>query len=431
MQYIRMMIMLLITVLIIAWVNNNKSRFITVCVIYYVAKVINDIFFVSTIELANAFGFSYQLGDMFTFIMLGVLILDVCANPRIYSNIYTLFLFLLSSLILISTFSGLFSFGFTSEWIGDFRTFYIFLVGILYFARFFKVEDIQEHMKEINIAMWSILIVSSILWVLDIALDFHPLYSQYNGTLSDGGSTMRFVQSYEVLVIAIYALYRIREDIDKKGYIGMAGLAFSMAVILFQHRSVWLAFGLGLIVLFVLERKSISFSRTMLIEIVGSIIAAYLLIALGQGDIVAHIQEAFVLLKNIVTGGSLENTTASTRESIAEAVRSDLTGIAAVIGRPFGYGYGTSIGWQTSPHSGYMRMLGRTGYVGLVIFILFIVTLFINTIRKNIKYLPAFIVCIAAFMYGYDFTWICGLVLGATIRMVTDNSSSGEDTKEL
>lgn len=425
MSILKMVISLMITLLVIIKVNNKKKLIIPVCIFYYFGNVIIDIFLAGApVDLGNVFGIAYQWSDILLLIFVGVILLDIIRNPQIHQTKVNALLAVIIMLILSSMCWGLVNFGPTAQWIGDFRTFFIFVSATIFFVRFDIVKYVHKYIKLIHIFMNSILGIAIILWTLDLVFGFHPLVSQYNATLSDGGSTMRFIQSYQVLGIAIYALYLIRKDIQDKGIIGIRASIFSIAVILFQHRSVWVAFGAGIIIVIFCTCKTKKLSLKLLLQGYLIIVLATVIIFYGSGDITKNIRESFSLFTRVFTGGTLENTTASTRIMVWDAVKADLSGIATVIGRPFGYGYATSIGWENSPHGGYIRILARTGYIGLLIIILGIIYLFIKAYVKNIRYIPEFLICIAVFMYTYDFTWISGVVLGCTITIINKNKTS-------
>ena len=64
MQTVLMAGWLAFTLFLIYKLTADKGKIFIILIFYYLITVVNDIFFMSTIELANAFGFSYQLSDM-------------------------------------------------------------------------------------------------------------------------------------------------------------------------------------------------------------------------------------------------------------------------------------------------------------------------------------------------------------------------------
>lgn len=431
MSIIKMAISLMVTLLIIIKVSNKKELIIPVCILYYIGSVIIDIFMAGApLELGNAFGISYQWGDILLLIPFGVILIDIIKKPKVHKYNANAILTCIIALISLSMISGLVEFGLSSEWIGDFRTFFIFISVSIFFVRFDILKYIHKYIKLINICMDIILAISVILWILDLVFGFHPLMSQYNATLSDGGSTMRFIQPPQVLAIALYALYLIIKNTQENGTIGIRAGLFTIVVILFQHRSVWGALGAGVIVWIFCIYRTKKISLKLLLQGYLIIFLSINMILYSSSDVVENIRNSFTLFTNLLTGASLDNTTANTRFMVWNAVKSDLSGIATIIGRPFGYGYATSIGWETSPHGGYIRILGRAGYVGLMIIILGIIYLFIKAYRKNIRYIPAFLACCATYMYAYDFNWICGVILGCSIIILHKNSDNIRVNKE-
>lgn len=421
MSYIRMCAALLATVWLILFINRKKDRIVPVCVLYYLTKVLLDTFSITgVLEFANGFGFSYQLTDLAIFIFGGLILLDVINKPTVKENIINRFVFLLVLLCMISMFNGISAFGVNAEVIGDIRTVFSFMLGVICFARIFKVEYIREHAIFIHNSMTFVLVFTIIIWGLDIAFGFHPLYSQYNAMLSDGGSTMRFIQPAEVLAIALYTLYLCQRDLMQYKCFKIRSIIFVLVTILFQHRTIWgaLIAGLGIIIVraFWINRPS----KKLIGQIFCIIIIATAIIFVGNGSIAANIKNSAEVILNIFTGGSLENTTANTRVNVWNAVLDDLHGVSKLVGRPFGYGYGRTIGWNTSPHSGYIRLIGRTGFLG--IFALLMLSLFsiVKAAKKGIPFIPEFLFAILAYMYGYDFNWMIGVIFGAVLIILAN-----------
>lgn len=424
MQTVLMAGWLAFTLFLIYKLTADKGKIFIILIFYYLITVVNDIFFMSTIELANAFGFSYQLSDMLAVVMLGTVLIDMLKNPHLKVRLINVFLFFISALLVVSMMNGLSRYGISAEWLGDLRTNSAFLFSVFYFVRFDVCRDAKKYRKLLDSVMTIILVISCILWVLDILIGFHPLLSQYNATLSDGGSTMRFIQSYEVLGIALYALLLLAENLNKEGHFKFRTILFTAAVILFQHRSVWMAYGLGFIVLLLVTIRNAKITKTMFIQSIFLIVFGIIVLSMGNGELLNNISKSFGLLGKMMKGVSIENTTANTRTQVWNAVIEDLTGEALLIGRPYGYGYGRSIGWKTSPHCGFIRFIGRTGYIGAVLAICLLTYVIVKLVLKgrngNAKFLP-YLICVIGFMYGYDYTWLCGVIIGLSCMLVYRN----------
>lgn len=263
MQTVLMAGWLALTLFLIYKVTEDKGKIFVILILYFFITVVNDILFMSTIELANAFGFSYQLSDMLAIVMLCTVLIDLLKNPCLKNNVTNLFLLFISALLVASMVNGLSGYGISAEWMGDLRTNSVFLFSIFYFARFDVLQDAKKYRKLLDSVMTIILAISCTLWALDILIGFHPLLSQFNATLSDGGSTMRFVQPYEVLGIALYALLLLEENLNKKGDLKFRTILFSAAVILFQHRSIWMAWGCGFIVVLLVTMRNTRITRKL------------------------------------------------------------------------------------------------------------------------------------------------------------------------
>lgn len=426
MQTVLMAGWLAFTLFLIYKLTTDKGKIFVILISYFFITVINDIFFMSTIELANAFGFSYQLSDMLALVMLGTVLIDLLKKPCLKRNLINLFLILISALLALSMMSGLSSYGISSEWMGDLRTNSVFLFSAFYFLRFDVYQDAKEYRKLLDSVMTIILVISCVLWGLDIIIGFHPLPSQYNATLSDGGSTMRFIQPYEVLGIALYALLLLEENLNTKGYLKFRTILFSAAVILFQHRSIWMAWGCGFIVVLLITMRNAKITKKLFMQLILLIASCFIVLNMGSGQLIENISKSFEIIGKMMKGIAIENSTANTRTQVWNAVIEDLSGSALLIGRPYGYGYGRSIGWKTSPHSGFIRFIARTGYIGAVLAICLLTFVIVKLIRKNnTRFLP-YLICVIGFMYGYDYTWLCGAVIGLGCTLVYRDCDSLE-----
>ena len=421
MQTVLMAGWLALTLFLIYKVTEDKGKIFVILILYYFITVVNDIFFMSSIELANAFGVSYQLSDMLAIVMLGTVLVDLLKNPYLKNNLTNLFLLLISALLVVSMMNGLSRYGFSAEWMGDLRTNSVFLFSIFYFARFDVFQDAKKYRRLLDSVMIIILAISCVLWALDILIGFHPLPSQYNATLSDGGSTMRFIQSYEVLGIALYALLLLEENMNTEGYLKFRTILFTAAVVLFQHRSVWMAWGCGFIVILLISMKNARITKKLFFQLLLLTVFCFIVLNMGSGQLSENISKSFELIGKMMKGESIEHTTADTRTQVWNAVIEDLSGSALLIGRPYGYGYGRSIGWKTSPHSGFIRFIGRTGCIGAGLAVCLLTFIIVKLIRKgNARFLP-YVICVIGFIYGYDYTWLCGVIIGMGCMLVCRN----------
>lgn len=407
-----------ITIRLIFLVYNKPEKMMPICIIYFFVTVINDIFLMSVLELANAFGVSYQLGDMMMLLFVSPVIIDLFKQHLVKKNINNALLTFFTTLLLFNMIQGLSDFGLTSEWFGDVRTLLRFWGAMIWGKCFFNVAYAKKYMRMLDIVMTIIVIITFVLWGLDLGLGFHPLPSQYYATLSDGGSTMRFIQSYEVFGITLYALYLARKSISYKGLLDIKAIVYLGIVVLFQHRSIWMAMALGIIVIIWSEFTTNKCRAKLLMQIIAVVVGSAAFMMFSQGDLASNISKSWEVFMKLITGKKVENSTATTRTQVWNATLEDLNGISLIAGRPFGYGYAKSIGWQTSPHSGYVRFLARTGYCGFISFLLIGIGALIRTIKK-FQYIPEFVACVIGFMYGYDGTWLCGLIIGIALSIYT------------
>ena len=155
--------------------------------------------------------------------------------------------------------------------------------------------------------------------------------------------------------------------------------------------------------------------RKLFLQVILLIASCFIVLNMGSGQLIENISKSFEIVGKMMNGVAKENSTADTRTQVWNAVIRDLSGSALLIGRPYGYGYARSIGWKTSPHSGFIRFIGRTGYIGAGLAICLLIYVAVKLMLKgrsgNTKFLP-YLVCVIGFMYGYDYTRLCGVVIG-------------------
>ena len=253
---------------------------------------------------------------------------------------------------------------------------------------------------------------------MDLGFDYRPLLSQISGTYSDGGSSMRFIHAGAILVIAIYDLLLMNRDIETKGYVGIWTIILGVEVILFQHRSVWLAWGMGVIVTllstYIREKKHPQLTK----QVLTGGCAGVIVLVLGSGKIVQKFRQIWIVIFGVLNGTIDTNTTLGVRVTGWVSDLKSFSMLEWIFGRPFGSEYDLCFGdAMVSPHNGYVRLLQRTGLIGLSVFLIVLIMILSWCIRNKATCLMASTICILVFMMAYDFTEICGIVIGIGLMM--------------
>ena len=129
--------------------------------------------------------------------------------------------------------------------------------------------------------------------------------------------------------------------------------------------------------------------KKLFLQVILLIASCFIVINMGSGQLIENISKSFEIIGKMMNGVAIENSTADTRTQVWNAVLEDLSRTALLFGRPYGYGYGRSIGWKTSPHSGFIRFIGRTGYIGAGLAICLLIYVVAKlTLSGNAKFLP-------------------------------------------
>lgn len=272
-----------------------------------------------------------------------------------------LWLYLFGLCIISSFILGIFTLNIFETGV-EFRPFFYFLVGTLYFTAFRINKDEWKMIYTIWVSFSTVLfLVASIRWVL---LRFGILL----GDLSTGvDGIIRVLNAGQALFLAqafilIFSNNLKRSNPSKMFY--LLSMCFFSMVVLLQHRSVWVATFVGIIILLLLERN----------------LRTKILLSLGYGTIIGGLLVILLYGKNIssvllsisasaVDPFSGQNTTTWRIESW-QILLSQVSGIKEYLfGTPMGTGYwrvldNVEIGY--APHNFYVQVFLRTGLFGIL-----------------------------------------------------------------
>ena len=413
------LIIILLTIVginLLNWILDKPERMIIILMLNYIKFILVYLFMASTdIEIVSFLGMQIYANDIIMLLMVLVLILGLKKNLRIRRNILVIGLISIIISTFISLFIGMVKYGLTSQFIGDLRTFAYFFITLVYCLRYYDViAKSKLIIKNINVTMNLFIVFSYIIWILDVGFGINNFPGQIGGTLSDGGTTMRFAHPNVVLILAIYTCYLLYYDLSNKGkgVIKPKTLVYAITVIIFQQRTVWVSFLVGLVCVFIILVKNKKIPKIeLIIQIIGIAFIGGAFIILSDSKIVDSILLGLNSFKSISEGTG----TYSTRTTAWYSLLESLNGFEYLIGQPFGRGYSGTIGWGNSPHNGYVQLIMRMGYIGLAWLGILIINLIVKAYNQKEYFVIVVVAIIATFWWGYGFTLEEGALLGYCI----------------
>ena len=317
---------------------------------------------------------------------------------------YKLILFMLvfTSVCLINAIAGLPNFTDTN-WLADMRNNFRFIMPIIYLYWYRDRFEYTLFEKVAKMVLIIAMFYAFLLW---------GLYLGAGLKITPQTNPFRVIGPQQMIVYAYGALFYMFKDlfIDKRYRLSFMTLALSLCVLIDQYRTVWLSFfaGFFMIIFSYMFLKKINRSDLIfVIQMVTIVAVGILFIATNTGELAANINT----LQN--SFGNLEDSSWKTRTDLWKALIGNLNGIEVFIGQPFGSGYDGGIGWKTSPHSGWMEILMRSGIVGTVSIALVLLGCAIKCHESKVKILVrAFVVAQIVFLVGYSFTIDTGFIIG-------------------
>ncbi len=379
--------------------------FIKTCLLYlFEAGTVFTVFTLGGIQI--------HLDDIIMAICFFFVLFQICRPFR--ANRYTASTLLLAVPILISILRGALSWDMSfSIFFANARTYLLFL--FVFYAFYFQTRKTPQSKTSETVSvgyieklMNCVLAYVLVIWVLDLFFGIRNLPGQENGLLSDGGSTFRIIHPQQTLVIAIYTLFCLYQDLYKKRSISPRTVVFSLVIVLLQWRTVVFAFLIAFIFIVIYYCVKRGVSTKLLIEMFAFVVVAFLVSLLGTGEstIGAMIDNLFNSFSSISEGTG----TFLTRTQVWRGIINSLDGVNLFLGRPFGQSLGIS--WAASAHSGYIDYIARMGILGLIGLVVFMLYLIYRAVKQR-KGLMAFI-CFAILLYwiGYGFSLEQGAILG-------------------
>jgi len=385
------------------------------------------------VETANGYLFAFNLAlkvypqDLLFAPMAGVAFLRLMrpgAAVRLPRS-----LLLLIALMLVAFLLGLVKNGTASgvEFRGDFY----YMTGIVYFASFeWSRERIARMLGWLFPVVLMTLLVVCYRWVADATgLDWvEPVWRYMDST----GVALRVINSQQTWMLGVAVILLVYAMASGNSLAGWRFLLplLALAVLVLQHRSVWVAAFLpALLAFFIVRQNQGRLAGRMLV------IAGVTALVLGPLLATGKLSSATSSVADLATKAT--STTEGTfvgRVKGWDALLSQWAGAgprAWVMGEPYGSGFkrpegrsGKEVAY--APHNYYVQFLLRHGLIGLAAFVAFNLYLFRGAIRLADKpydnmtgyAMLGILMSFALFNIPYSPTYTQGLFLGVVLGLV-------------
>lgn len=268
----------------------------------------------------------------------------------------------------------------------------------------------------------TIVIYCFVFWILDLGLGIKIMRVQ-----SDAETTMRLLRPEQTLVVAFFAVYSVYNDLKNniKRYISINSFILIITVILLQHRSVWVALVIGLLyivincsIINIEKRKFIS--KKFLFQILVFVSSIPVILFIFKDT------QLFITLKAGLSGLSgNEGGTLDYRWQLWNGHLQSLNGIEWLIGKPFGSGYYVQLenyAREITPHNGYIHTIIRSGIIGIISIIIFMLALIVKSKKNHLEWGVAICLMMMVFWYPYSYNFYSSIILAFIIKELKNNN---------
>lgn len=321
----------------------------------------------------------------------------------------------------------------------EFRPFFYLWVCTFYFMSFPFDEARAERIFRVFLGFAALIVVLAVLrWLAEAA--GLPIADTWRG--KESAAAFRVVPSGAALVLVnallVVGLMVIREP--QRVWLWVAALGLGGAVILLQHRSVWIAGTIGLLTLVLAFRKRIRIELLRRLGI-GLVFVTFLGVGLvGYGKL----DQVMSSLTSSAASATDTRGTAGGRIYGWQQLLMQVQPSEYVTGKPFGSGYERydypGVRWKATydPHNFYLQTMLRTGVPGLALFLLAYV-LFMprlwrssaaaETGRWTPRLLFALMAAQLAFMVPYQLPYEQGIWIGLAIAAAAGLRQSAREAR--
>lgn len=285
-------------------------------------------------------------------------------------------------LLLFGSFTlGAINYGITSAGV-EFRSYFYFWSGTFYFMSFSYQTISRVRWFELwLLTSFSLLIIAIVRWITD------SLGISTWGIIV-GVTPFRVLNASQAFFIAetfsILLFQGVLQRLTRRQLICL--IAFAPAILLLQHRTVWVTTIASVALIFIRERKSRNRLITMLLSIIviGSIWS--LVIFSEQMDLVwSSLDKSY---SSAVANQDGQGTFFWRVEGWKALLADFNSPVNYLLGQPFGFGYQRIVGNQTidvSPHNYFVQTYLRVGLIGLINLCFIYAIVLFNLFNKKIN----------------------------------------------
>lgn len=231
-------------------------------------------------------------------------------------------------------------------------------------------------------------------------------------TSTDGvEQTGRPLVSGQAALLACFGFFMFQGSTSKgRGKYATLGVIFLLVAVLCQHRSVWAAVGIG-VLLVLLRLRGVALARVVGFTYFGGSILAVLVMSgalNGMADSLTHSFDSMGTFTARVDSWDI-----LVQDSF------DRGAWSVLFGEPFGFGAARISGTQVvtfAPHNWYVSVFLRLGLVGLAAFICMLLITLVPLLRRRDGVVPTIVVVIiGVYMWSYTLSWYITPVLAWAI----------------
>jgi O-antigen ligase len=266
-------------------------------------------------------------------------------------------LLVIAALVIWAVARGIAPFGLPAA-VNEARRSLRFVFVALYFA---AIEPRRELLDRIG---WLWVLAAAALVGITVVRWLAGSVGVYGGVLGAGGS-MRVIPSDPTLLVAQGALIAFPLLAERgRGVIRYTAPAFLVAVVLLQHRTVWIAAAFGVAYLLFRERALAKRAFSALLVATFLFTALMFTVFGGNEDVVSE-----QLATSAQSTGTFEWRVDGWTVLLADTIDAGINEVA--VGRPFGTGWTRTMSSggvvEVSPHNYYVEAFLRIGLVGLIL----------------------------------------------------------------
>lgn len=382
---------------------QKRSLIPWLVIINYLISVVSTKFYICA-PLISKGGVTLFFTDILVLVMLILIIAAIVRNPKV-PKIFLLLL-LYGVLLVFSAISGLRTNGLNQDYIGDLRVFLLYyIIPIAYFWLYANEIDVHKVLNGIHKSFTFVLVFCCYCWIIEIL---------------SGGVYLRCLNSDQTIIMCLYTLYCINDEWKSGKTKGLScrSIILIVGMLLMQHNSVYMAFATGFLYLVLMNyRRGIIDIKFIGFLSVCAIAVVFIINIFEETVIMKEIFQTFEKFQDITAETDVG--TIGTRFQVWRGCIALLQGEEWLVGQPFGSGFqaimNDGIIWNTSPHSGYIEAIMRTGILGCIChYGLIVYSIFKLTIKQYYAQ-AALLLATMVYWYSYGLSITLASVIGIMI----------------